>query len=877
MKPAELAGALDSPNGWQRDTAHMMLTWLGKPEQKNAIAALVGVTRSAHPAARGQALSALADLDALSAEALKNGLDDAHPGVRRNALRVGAHLLRDHPALGRCAAALLDDEDAHVQQQAAYALGAWRHKEAGRALGRFLVKNADRPYLRAAALTSAGAFPHEVLLAVLGEKRTPVTSALSAELMGMLGADAKKLVPPVLTRIATSPDNGKFYQAWELNAATRLIEAMGDDEAARPHVPAMLVRARAIVIDEKRDLETRLAAVPFLERASPKPELTLLTSLLTLTTPIELQVAAVKSLLRHENTKGAKRLLLGWSEHGPSVRGAIIDALLARPKLTGILLDAIDENSELGAALDISRRQLLLRHADESIRMRAAKLLGGATNADRAAVLKKYVPALTKTGDREKGRALFGTHCAVCHRLNGVGKVVGPNLAALGSRAPQTFLTAILDPNRAIEATWMLFVATTKDGRTLVGAVAEETSSEVTLVGVDGTRTKIRRDQLASLASAGRSLMPEGLEAAISIEQMADLLTYLKSAGRPMSRVMVKENTLEHLDAKHDGFYSIMFDPVPGATGIELEWANAGDFKHWTIREIEAYSNFETKVDIVAGTVVPGPTRTGSNALEKAFDGDVSTWTYSTPPYTRAAPQRTLLKLEPGNHALDRVRINHVAGNDTNGRLQQITVRVTADANPDLTARKYVDVANVSVQIFGEGAAEEPAKPAGKPKPFGGKPHKIPGLIEAEHYDEGPAQVAYLDNDANNQGASYRKNTQVDIEKRDDASNGHGIGWTGAGEWLSYTVEVAADGTYAIEMPVASPKEGGLFHLEIEGKDLTGPIRIPDTGGWTILKTISHPGVKLKKGVHVIRVVMDKNGANGGIGDIDYFKFKAVD
>ena len=39
------------------------------------------------------------------------------------------------------------------------------------------------------------------------------------------------------------------------------------------------------------------------------------------------------------------------------------------------------------------------------------------------------------------------------------------------------------------------------------------------------------------------------------------------------------------------GDYDIMFDPVPGATGIELEWANAGDFKHWTIREIEAYVN----------------------------------------------------------------------------------------------------------------------------------------------------------------------------------------------------------------------------------------------------------------------------------------------
>ncbi len=164
-----------------------------------------------------------------------------------------------------------------------------------------------------------------------------------------------------------------------------------------------------------------------------------------------------------------------------------------------------------------------------------------------------------------------------------------------------------------------------------------------------------------------------------------------------------------------------------------------------------------------------------------------------------------------------------------------------------------------------------------KSNPYGGKPHAIPGTIEAEHYDEGPAEIAYHDVEAENLGADYRKNTQVDIEKRDDASNGHGIGWTRKGEWLHYTVKVAKDGVYNIEMPVASNKQGGSFHFEIEGKDLTGPIRIPDTGGWTTLKTITHKGVKLKKGVHTIRAVMDEVGPSNSIGDIDYFKFTTVE
>lgn len=159
--------------------------------------------------------------------------------------------------------------------------------------------------------------------------------------------------------------------------------------------------------------------------------------------------------------------------------------------------------------------------------------------------------------------------------------------------------------------------------------------------------------------------------------------------------------------------------------------------------------------------------------------------------------------------------------------------------------------------------------------PYGGAPHAIPGLIEAEHYDEGPAGVAYHDVEEKNLGAPYRRNTQVDIERRKDASNGHGIGWTRAGEWLHYTVEVKEAGTYRIALPVASNKKGGTFHLEMNGEDVTGPIHIPDTGGWDKLKTITVDNVQLRAGAFVMRAVMDTVGPSGSIGDIDYLHFTA--
>lgn len=167
-------------------------------------------------------------------------------------------------------------------------------------------------------------------------------------------------------------------------------------------------------------------------------------------------------------------------------------------------------------------------------------------------------------------------------------------------------------------------------------------------------------------------------------------------------------------------------------------------------------------------------------------------------------------------------------------------------------------------------ATSAPERPT---KPWGGKAAVIPGVVEAEHYDEGPAGTAYADVDAKNEGVAYRGETGVDIEGRPDASNLHGIGWTRAGEWLVYTVDVKEGGTYAIEIPVASSKEGGTFRLEFDGVDRTGPIKIPDTGGWKILKTIRHEGVKLDAGLRTMKMVMIEAGPSKSIGDIDLLRF----
>lgn len=164
---------------------------------------------------------------------------------------------------------------------------------------------------------------------------------------------------------------------------------------------------------------------------------------------------------------------------------------------------------------------------------------------------------------------------------------------------------------------------------------------------------------------------------------------------------------------------------------------------------------------------------------------------------------------------------------------------------------------------------------AAETKPFQGRRGEIPGKIEAEHYDLGPADIAYHDVDEQNRGADYRESTQVDIEKRDDASNGHGVGWTREGEWLVYSVTVKQTGTYSLQIPVASNKRGGAFHLEIDGKDITGPLQVPDTGGWDRLERIKKDGIQLRAGDYQMKMLMDSVGPSKSTADIDCLIFRA--
>jgi hypothetical protein len=156
--------------------------------------------------------------------------------------------------------------------------------------------------------------------------------------------------------------------------------------------------------------------------------------------------------------------------------------------------------------------------------------------------------------------------------------------------------------------------------------------------------------------------------------------------------------------------------------------------------------------------------------------------------------------------------------------------------------------------------------------PYGGTPWPLPGTIQVEDFDEGGEGIAYHDHSSPNSGGQYRQ-TGVDIERTADTGGGYNAGWVGAGEWLAYTVDVAAAGTYSLTIRVASPAAGGSFHVEFDGIDRTGTLQVPATGGWQAWRDVSTT-VTLPAGVQTMRVVFDTYASSGAVGNFNYVRLR---
>ncbi|WP_299469634.1 neutral/alkaline non-lysosomal ceramidase N-terminal domain-containing protein [uncultured Gimesia sp.] len=542
LRSQDLAKLLRSSNGTLRDMVQQELIFRVDEE---SIPELKSIASAANlPESRLQALCTLDGLKTLDTEMLLPRLQDTHPGVRREALRLSEPFLNGSAPLADAVLQRVKQEaDLSVILQLAYSLGELNSKAATQALLQLMEQHSENVYIRSAVLTSFEPNRLAPAIAVLMPQISrkpqllPVFDALLGMAVATKDAAALKQIASLLLSHAVQIEQTPL---WEWAALSRILEAtnavkLKQDPAITLQIKTLHKRASLMVANASSPESDRIAAIEFVMNAGQsQADLQLISDLLTPQTPLKIQMAALRSLINTQKTEALNTVLANWKQFTPALQAEVLNQLLARESTTVELLNRVEQKDIQTAQIDLTSRQRLIDHKNKELSLRARKLFSVATNASREAVLKQYQSIELQQASIERGSVVFEKQCANCHKLNGIGFVVGPDLASLTDQSKSFLLTSILDPNKAVDGRYASYLAVTDDGRINTGILVSEQSNSITLKGQQGKVQTILRTQLEELSNTGKSLMPEGLEREISPEAMADLLVYLQEHCAPL-------------------------------------------------------------------------------------------------------------------------------------------------------------------------------------------------------------------------------------------------------------------------------------------------------------------------------------------------------
>lgn len=244
----------------------------------------------------------------------------------------------------------------------------------------------------------------------------------------------------------------------------------------------------------------------------------------------EIQQAALEALRPHKDPAVAARIVKDWPLISPSLRPALaalmVDRREFRPALADALVSGAIKAGEIN--LDLEQRRTLLRHSGDEIKNKISQFLTDDEYSNRAALVDEWLTKLPAAGDAARGKVAFQKQCFQCHRAGGIGHEVGPDLAAQSHRSVEDLLTHILDPDAAINPNYAAFTAETSDGQKHAGILVSSSGANILLLQAMGVKVELPKEKVKSLQSTGRSLMPAGMEALYSPQEMRDLIAFLQ-------------------------------------------------------------------------------------------------------------------------------------------------------------------------------------------------------------------------------------------------------------------------------------------------------------------------------------------------------------
>lgn len=430
----------------------------------------------------------------------------------------------------------------HVVYQLAFSLGELSGPQRNAALAAIVRRYPDNRWMRVAVLSSLVEGAGEVLTHLAADEKFLSTAAGKNWLEALAGQIGKQQRPEdlavvidVLRKFARDPAHKTtlptIMQALAAKPASPLAAQLAAATGGQSEtvLRELFQTALTQATDEKTEADKRIEAIHRLRWGAWEQARPALVALLAPTQPAPVQAAALTTLAAFNDPAVGGLLVEQWPRLSPSLRAQAAEILFSRQAWVPALLTAVEQGRIAPGDLQPGRLQLLASHGDPAIRAAAQRIMEQSQTSQRGDVLEQYRAALTREGDATRGKAAFVKHCSKCHRLEGAGHEIGPNLAAMQNRGPEAILSNVIDPNREVNPQYVNYVLATQDGRSFSGTIAAETATSITLRRAENAQDTVLRIDIEELRSTGQSLMPEGLEKEIDVATMADVIVYILS------------------------------------------------------------------------------------------------------------------------------------------------------------------------------------------------------------------------------------------------------------------------------------------------------------------------------------------------------------
>lgn len=563
---ADLIPFLAHSNSWWRLNAQRLI--IDRDDASVGPELIKLLDESTDSLGRLHALWTLEGLGLIDQDIIIQGLNDPTPGVRENAVLIAERHLQEYPELTSILAKMEADPDPRVRFQLLCTLGYDDSDASKQARYNILLKDLADPWVQIAAL-SADSFKStdilEEMISNYGSGNNSQYNALIYRLSELLVTGGEtKAIGSVLSTAVRHIQTGR-QQSWEsatLNGLSKGLNAkkkpIREIDAKKPELLAIFLNNENASIRKSAFNLMRSAGISDLPKNNPELESKLLTRIhdkelpgdrradivefLSLTYPhkdldffealihpeedVAVQLAALTALNTLDGIEMSHFAITNWEKLSPQIRSAAVQAHLSSAEQVKLFLDAIEKGDIQKSSVDFYRRVRFMTYADDAIKRRARAIF---SQKEEGEINEAYKGALDLKGDREKGKKVFEKSCAICHQVDGeLGTAIGPDLNTVYSWSPEGIMSQVLFPNSSVTVGYELWEIELNDGDRIQGVIANESPTAITVRNVGMDDRVVSRTSIKSLKSMDYSMMPGGFDEIIGVEEMADLIAFLK-------------------------------------------------------------------------------------------------------------------------------------------------------------------------------------------------------------------------------------------------------------------------------------------------------------------------------------------------------------